>query len=154
MTETEVQSAIVKYLRRLGYSRDAQVKGLRQQGVDINVKHRTTSRDWYVETKGESQAVNSRQVSENSFLNSLGQIITRMTIRGSYKRYYGLGLPSRTAEIACRRIPWQVAQKLNLHIFAVDQDLKVRKYSSKNLKRIQAERKRKLNAKKRTAKAV
>lgn len=69
------------------------------------------------------------------WLNALGQVVTRMnvkryskskldnqalTINRAYK--YGLGLYWKTAQVALRRIPKEIAIVLNLHIFSVNDD--------------------------------
>lgn len=89
--------------------------------MDIRVRHNKYSRYFLIETKGESSAKSARQVLEVAFVYSLGQIITRMKA-GRSRYYYGLGLPVASANIAIRRIPWQVAKKLLLYIFSVDKD--------------------------------
>jgi len=79
-----------------------------------------------IEAKGEGK---NRSGSEVAFVYSLGQIITRMKDGGSTRNYYGLALPARSAQIALRRIPWQVARKLLLHIFSVTADGMVTHYT-------------------------
>ena len=53
----------------------------------------------------------------------------------STRYYYGLALPESSAKIALRRLPWQVAKKLLLYVFAVDRKGKVIQYSWKDLKK-------------------
>lgn len=98
--------------------------------------HNEYSRYFLVETKGESSSKSARSVRETSFIYSLGQIITRMKA-GKARYYYGLGLPESSANIAIRRIPWQIAKKLLLYIFSVNNSGKVKQYSWQQLKRIQ-----------------
>jgi hypothetical protein len=40
-----------------------------------------------------------------------------MKTGGTTRYYYGLGLPEKSANIALRRLPWQVAKKLLLYVF-------------------------------------
>ena len=111
-----------------------EVGELRDKGVDIRVKNNKVSRFFLIETKGEGK---TRQVSESTFVHSLGQIITRMKTGGTTRYYYALGLPELSAKIAIRRVPWQVAKKLLLYIFSVSRDGKVKQYSWQDLKRFQ-----------------
>ena len=64
----------------------------------------------------------------------LGQLVTRMKVIAKHAYKYGLGLPENSAEIALRRIPWQVARHLCLSIFSVDDQGKVKEYSPKDFK--------------------
>jgi len=57
---------------------------------------------------------------------------------GNARYYYGIGLPESSAKIAIRRIPWQVAKKLLLYVFAVSSKGKTKQYCWKDLKRFQA----------------
>jgi len=56
---------------------------------------------------------------------------------GNARYYYGIGLPDSSARIAIRRIPWQVAKKLLLFVFAVSSSSKVKQYCWQDLKRAQ-----------------
>ena len=71
-----------------------------------------------------------------------GQIITRMNVKRltkaknspgysdinrAYK--YGLGLYWKSAQVALRRIPKEIATVLNLHIFAVNDSGAVKKFT-------------------------
>jgi len=102
--------------------------------VDIKAKHHKYSRYFFVETKGQGKI---RQASENVFVYSLGQIVTRMTTNKTTRYYYALGLPETSAKIALRRLPWQVAKKLLLYVFSVDRNGSVKQYSWQNLKMTQ-----------------
>jgi len=133
LSEKFVKQSIIKWLFRNGWGRNLEVGELRDQGVDIRVKNNKVSRFFLIETKGEGK---TRQVSESTFVHSLGQIITRMKT-GKARYYYGLGLPESSAKIAIRRLPWQVAKKLLLYIFAVDKTGKVKQYSWQDLKKVQ-----------------
>ena len=92
------------------------------------------NRYFFIETKGQGK---NRSSSEVAFIYSLGQIITRMKDRGSTRNYYGLALPTRSAQIAIRRISWQVAGKLLLHIFSVSADGEVTYYTPSDIKKYQ-----------------
>ncbi len=133
LTERFVRRAIIDYLSRKGWDRGLREKETAERGVDIKVRHNRYSRYFFIETKGESTSKSAKSVRETAFVYSLGQIITRMKT-GAARYYYGLGLPKAVAEIAMRRIPWQVAKKLLLYIFSVDSDGKVKQYSWQDLR--------------------
>jgi hypothetical protein len=134
LSEKFVKQSIIKWLFRNGWGRNLEVGELRDQGVDIRVKNNKVSRFFLIETKSEGK---TRQVSESTFVHSLGQIITRMKTGGTTRYYYALGLPELSAKIAIRRVPWQVAKKLLLYIFSVSRDGKVKQYSWQDLKKFQ-----------------
>jgi hypothetical protein len=137
VSERFVRRAIITYLARKGWDRGLREKETAEHGVDIKVRHNKYARYFFIETKGESSSKSAKSVREVAFVYSLGQIITRMKA-GSARYYYGIGLPELAANIALRRIPWQVAKKLLLYVFSVSNSGKVRQYSWKELRRIQA----------------
>jgi len=134
LSEKFVKQSIIKWLFRNGWGRNLEVGELQDQGVDIRVKNNKVSRLFLIETKGEGK---TRQVSESTFVHSLGQIITRMKTGGTTRYYYGLGLPELSAKIALRRIPWQIAKKLYLIILSVNQREDVIEYDWTSLKKFQ-----------------
>jgi len=134
ISEKFVKQSIIKWLFRSGWGRNLEVGELRDQGVDIRVKNNKVSQFFLIETKGEGK---TRQVSESTFVHSLGQIITRMKTGGTTRYYYGLGLPELSAKIALRRIPWQIAKKLYLIILSVNQREDVIEYDWTSLKKFQ-----------------
>jgi hypothetical protein len=133
MPERFVRRAIITYLARRGWDRGLREKETAEHGVDIKVRHNRYARYFFIETKGESSSKSAKSVREVAFVYSLGQIITRMKT-GNARYYYGIGLPEPSAKIAIRRIPWQVAKKLLLYIFSVDNRGKVRQYNWKDMK--------------------
>lgn len=134
ISEEFVKRAIIKWLSRNGFGRNLQYGDLREKGVDIKVQNNKYGIYFVIETKGESIL---RQGQEVAFIYSLGQIITRMAT-GKITRYkYGIGLPESSARIAIRRIPYQVASKLLLHIFSVNNEGGVRLYTPGELKKLQ-----------------
>jgi len=138
MKEPVVKKHILRWLYCHGWGTRAEVAKLRAPGVDIKVRNDRVGRFFFIETKGEAEAT---PTNENSFVVSLGQIVTRMKgIKARY--YYGLGLPESIAEIAVRRVPWQVAIELHLHILSVDKKGKVTNYQPKDIKKIQSEKKK------------
>lgn len=56
---------------------------------------------------------------------------------GSTRNYYGIGLPESAARIAIRRLPWQIAKKLLLSVYAVNEHGEVEEYSWIELKKDQ-----------------
>ena len=136
ISERFVRRAIINYLARKGWDRGLREKETAEHGVDIKVRHNRYARYFFIETKGESSSKSAKSGREVAFVYSLGQIITRMKA-GNARYYYGIGLPESAAKIAMRRIPWQVAKKLLLYVFSVDDHGKVRQYSWKELKRFQ-----------------
>jgi len=140
ITEEFVERAIIKYLSKNEWGTNLQFGGLREKGVDIKVRHNRYSRYFLIECKGEGKSMNAKSNNshkEVAFVYSLGQIITRMKTGGGTRYYYGLGLPESSAKIALRRLPWQVAKKLLLYVFSVDEKGKVKKYDWQELKKYQ-----------------
>lgn len=128
--EEFVKHSIIKWLSATGWGH-FKYGQLHEKGADIIARHTRYARYFVIETKGQSTI---RQGDEVAFIYSLGQIITRMNTRAQY--YYGIGLPETAARIARRRIPWQVAQKLKLHVLAVDHEGKVTDATWKDLKNV------------------
>ena len=143
ITEPFVQACIVNHLKSKGWSSNLQSKELRQTGVDIKVRNDKFSRYWLIETKGDpSEIVKSRGGSRSSNFNSaLGQIISRMHTKGKpnykYRYKYGIGFPSSYKEMALKKLPYDVCNKLNLYIFIVNQTGEVEEYDHKQLKKLQ-----------------
>jgi len=133
LDEEFVKRQIIMWLSTNGWGRNLQFGSLKDKGCDIRVQNNRYGVYFIIETKGESKI---RQGQEVAFVYSLGQIITRMKVgKGQYK--YGLGLPESSARIAIRRIPYQIATKLRIHIFSVDRMGKVKLYSPKDLRILQ-----------------
>lgn len=133
--EELVKHSIIKYLSCIGWGH-FQYGKLHEHGVDIKCKKNNYPRYLSIETKGSSTL---RQSDEVGFIYSLGQIITRMRDSGSTRNYYGIGLPELSANIALRRLPWQVAKKLLLTVYSVNSSGEVEEYSWVELKKKQNE---------------
>jgi hypothetical protein len=131
MSETFVKNAVIRWLSRNGWGTNLEFDELHAHGVDIRVRNNRYSRYFLIEAKGEGK---NRSGSEVAFVYSLGQIITRMKDGGSTRNYYGLALPAKSAQIALRRVPWQVSKKLQLYIFSVNADGNVERYSWQDIK--------------------
>jgi len=140
MTEEFVKNAIIRFLSRSEWGTNLQFGTLREKGVDIKVRHNRYSRYFLIECKGQGIG---RGSSEVAFVYSLGQIISRMKSSGTTRYYYGLGLPEKSAKIALRRLPWQVAKKLLLYLFSVTSDGKVIRYTWQDLRKHQTATKKK-----------
>src|SRR3990172_2213025 len=131
ISEDFVKNSIIKWLSANGWGH-FQFGDLHERGVDIKAKHHQYSRYFLVEAKGQGKI---RQADKVAFVYSLGQIITRMKTNKTTRYYFGLGLPDVSAKIALRRLPWQVAKKLLLYVFSVDQSGNVSQYSWQDLKK-------------------
>jgi len=134
MTEEFVKNSIIKYLSRKEWGTNLHFGSLRDRGVDVKVRHNRYSRYFLIECKGQGIG---RGSSEVAFIYSLGQIISRMKSGGTTRYYYGVGLPEKSAKIAMRRLPWQVAKKLLLYVFSVDENGNVKQNSWQDLKKVQ-----------------
>ncbi len=133
ITEDFVKNAIIKWLSANGWGY-FHFGGLHDHGVDIKAKRHGYSRYFFIETKGDGSR---REMNENYFIYSLGQIITRIKDSKTTRNYYALGLPESISKIAIRRIPWQVSKKLLLFILSVNKQGKVQQYSWQDLKNLQ-----------------
>ncbi len=133
ITEDFVKNSIIKWLSANGWGH-FQYGDLHDKGVDIKSKHTRYSRYFLIEVKGQGRI---RQTDEVAFVYSLGQIITRMKTDRTTRYYFGIGLPESSAKIALRRLPWQVAKKLLLYLFSVNQSGKIVRYSWQDLQKLQ-----------------
>ena len=124
LSEEFVQNAIVKWLNKNGWLITS-LATTSQHGVDIRAKHSKYGRYYLIETKSSSSP-------EVDFVYSLGQIITRMNHSGKTRYYFALGLTEKSAKIALRRVPYQIAKKLLLHVFSVDEEGNVIRYMPKD----------------------
>ena len=118
MNEEQVKNAVVVQLNRMNY-RILGVSAAKEHGVDIVAVYHDYGRRFLVETKGDSppSAKNPASGREVRFTQALGQIVTRIRPASGY--CYGIGLPDSYRGLALRRIRWQVAKHLNLHLFLV-----------------------------------
>ncbi len=129
ISEDFVKNSIIKWLSCNGWGY-FKFDDLHTHGVDIRARAIKYSRYFYIETKGQGKLIQSSEV---AFIYSLGQIITRMKNNKSTRTYYALGLPQKSAQIALRRLPWQVAKKLLLSILSVSDSGEVTQYTWKEL---------------------
>jgi len=147
MSEEFVQKAVRKYLsKEEGFGEEnVKISSLREKGVDIKVKKmrpKPFGRYYLIECKGDpKEKVKSPSGSISSCLNSaLGQIISRMhtnrkALYGGYN--YGVAFPISFKNIALKKIPYYVCNRLRLSIFLVNDKGHVEKYNHIRLKTIQ-----------------
>lgn len=113
---------------------------LHEKGCDLillDTENKYRARRFLIECKGKSYAKHARSVNETVWLYAVGQLMTRMSVIAKHAYLYGLGLPEVSAKKALRRIPWQAARLLCLHIFSVADNGRVTKYSPKDFKKFQ-----------------
>lgn len=132
--EDFVQNAVVIWLAKNNW-KVIQLATLRGRGVDIKAKHNNYGRYYLIEAKGSKD----NSSAEVAFVYSLGQIITRMNTTGRTRYYYGLALPKVAANKAVKRIPYQIAKKLLIHVFSVDEKGSVIRFMPKDLEKIQTQ---------------
>lgn len=100
------------------------IKHGHKHGVDLELTNENTKHKYFIECKGGPHH-------EVNFVYSLGQVITRMD-RIPKGVYYGLALPSKSAEIARKRIPRGFAARNRLTIFSITDNGKVTRITSKD----------------------
>ena len=140
ITEKFITEKIIEFMLKKQdgnwHEEKVQRKDLHEHGVDIKlVGGKKNSEYFFIECKGKSYSKSAKSINKEGWLNALGQIITRMNVKrfsisktnGSIssinKAYkYGLGLYWETAQVALRRVPKEIAEVLNLHIFSVNDD--------------------------------
>jgi len=132
ITEEFVQTRVIEWLSQNNWKL-VKVATLKEKGVDIKAVHTRYSRYYLIECKGAKDSSSE----EVAFVYALGQIITRMNTSGTTRYYYGIALPKKSADKAIKRLPYQVAQKLLLHIFSVSKKGDVVRYRPADLKRLQ-----------------
>ena len=143
LTEEFVIASIIKHLAREDWGRNLCSKGLHEHGVDIKVRHNRYPRYWLVECKGDASesAKSPRSHREVHFNLALGQIITRMKSSGKrgykYGYKYGVGFPESWRDRAERRLPSNVADRLNLYVVLVSETGEVEMLDWKKLGKIQ-----------------
>ena len=143
LTEPFVQKKVIDYLALNGWSSNLRKAELTQQGVDIKVKNDKFGRYWLIEVKGDpTEKVKSPSGSRSSVFNSaLGQILSRMHTdrKGGYKYgyKYGIAFPVSYKELAFKKLPYYVCDKLNLYLLFVNSKGNVEEYNHRKLKTLQ-----------------
>lgn len=137
LSEKFVEAAVLKHLSKKGWNYNVKTVELHQHGCDIIVtdgKNKYKARRFFIECKGRSYSKHARSIADTNTLYALGQLVTRMKVIAKHAYKYGLALPSESAKIALRRIPWQAARHLCISVFSVDDKGKVVEYSPKDFK--------------------
>ena len=124
LTEERVRNAVIAKLASMNYMPRA-INSLSEHGVDITARHQRYGRYFLVEVKGEPRnGVKSAKAGrEVRFLQGLGQLITRIQPERGY--YYGLAFPSTYRDTVTRRLHPALLKRLKIHLFFVDDRLKV-----------------------------
>ncbi|MBL7895330.1 MAG: hypothetical protein JNK50_08575 [Bacteroidia bacterium] len=135
ISEEFVKRATIKWLLSNGWTKNLHYTIDGEKGEDIRVRNTKVARYFIIETKGDGKK-SGQSKDENNFVVGFGQIQTRITTRKK-GYYYGLSLPASSAKIAIRRIPYQLANELKLHVFSVSENGKVTEYKPSDLKRHQ-----------------
>ncbi len=117
--ESKVIEAVLGWAYRNSWGLRPKIKHGNKHGVDLELTHEKTGHKYFIECKGGPHH-------EVNFVYSLGQIITRMN-RKPLGVNYGIALPTKSAEIARKRIPRGFATRNKLTIFSVSNDGKVRR---------------------------
>lgn len=123
ISESKLMDFVVDWAYKNGWGLKPKIKHGHKHGVDLELTHEQSRHKYFIECKGGSHH-------EVNFVNSLGQIITRMN-RIPKGVYYGLALPTKSAEIARKRIPRGFAARNRLTIFSVSNSGKVTRFTSK-----------------------
>lgn len=111
ISEEKVIDAVLVWAYKNGWGLRPKIKHGHKQGVDLELTNEKTRHKYFIECKGGPH-------DEVNFVYSLGQIITRMN-RVPKGVYYGIALPTKSAEIARRRVPKGFATRNKLTIFSV-----------------------------------
>jgi hypothetical protein len=119
ISEDKVIDAVLDWAYINGWGLRPKIKHGHKQGVDLELTNEKTRHKYFIECKGGPHH-------EVNFVYSLGQIITRMN-RIPKGVNYGLALPTKSAEIARRRIPKGFATRNKLTIFSVTNEGKVKR---------------------------
>lgn len=122
--ESKVIEAVQEWAYKSGWGLRPKIKHGHNPGVDLELTNEKTRHKYLIECKGGSHH-------EVNFVYSLGQIVTRMN-RVPKGVNYGIALPTKSAEIARRRIPKGFATRNKLTIFSVSNDGRVRRYTPKD----------------------
>jgi len=124
ISEDKVIDAVLKWAYKNQYGMKPKIKHGHKHGVDLELNHEKTRHKYFIECKGGSHH-------EVNFVFSLGQIITRMK-RVPKGVNYGIALPTKSAEIARKRIPKNFATRNKLTIFSVSNTAKVIRFVPKD----------------------
>lgn len=148
LTEDEISELIIDFLVNKtdgNWHKEKLVDHkLHEKGADIDIRGgKQNTERFIIECKKKSYSKSARSINKEGWLTALGQLISRMKANrviqsGKYKgapnraTKYGLGLYWEGAQVALRRIPFNVAKTLNLYIFSVDESGFVKQFSPKD----------------------
>lgn len=119
ISEDKVIEATLNWAYKNGWGLKPKIKHGNKHGVDLELNHEKTRHKYFIECKGGPHH-------EVNFVYSLGQIITRMN-RKPLGVNYGIALPTKSADIARRRIPKKFAIRNKLSVFSVSNDGKIKR---------------------------
>ena len=122
ISEDKVIDAVLAWAYKNKYGFRPKIKHGHKKGVDLELTHEKTKHKYFIECKGGPHH-------EVSFVYSLGQIITRMN-RKPLGVNYGIALPTKSAEIARRRVPRNFASRNKLTIFSISNTGSVKRLTS------------------------
>ena len=133
LTEDQVKNAVVCALPTLGFDARS-IKTLNEHGVDILARNRKVARYFLIEAKGDSpsKAKHPKSGREVRFLQSVGQLVTRIHPERGY--YYGLAYPCSYKDLVTRRLCPGLLKKLHIHLFFVDDKLRVEHLTWRDVK--------------------
>lgn len=122
ISEDKVIDAVLLWAYKNNYGLRPKIKHGHKRGVDLELTNEKTKHKYFIECKGGPH-------DEVNFVYSLGQIITRMN-REPLGVNYGIALPTKSAEIARKRVPRNFAARNKLTIFSVSNAGTVKRFTS------------------------
>ncbi|MCC7170234.1 MAG: hypothetical protein IT459_07285 [Planctomycetes bacterium] len=126
VSEPRVKRAVERHMDAKGYIKiDSREK--HETGIDLEFRHRGGGRYVQVEAKGDSDA---KSQMETKLIRGLGQLVTKFVKHPN--RIQGLAVPAHWERRALGKIPLDAMIALNLVIFLVDPDGRVREVSRRN----------------------
>jgi len=127
ISEENVIESVLDWAYKNSYGLKPRIKHGHKHGVDLELNHEKTKHKYFIECKGGPHH-------EVNFVYSLGQIITRMN-RKPLGVNYGIALPTKSAEIARKRIPRAFATRNKLTIFSVSNSGAVKRLTPSDFKK-------------------
>jgi len=133
ISEDAVKNAVLVFLGKHGW-RPTDIKTIHEHGVDIMVRKQNYGRYFCIEVKGDPspKVVSQRSGREVRFVESLGQLLTRINPDNGY--YYGLAYPTSYRKLVLGRLRFpSMLKKLKIHLFFVDEKRRVEDLTWKDL---------------------
>jgi hypothetical protein len=125
LSEDAVKNSVLVYLGKRGW-RPTDIKTIHEHGVDIVVRKQKYGRYFCVEAKGDpsQKVVSQRSGREVRFVQSLGQLLTRINPDNGY--YYGLAYPASYRKAVLHRLQYpSMLKALKIQLFFVDENRRV-----------------------------